>query len=258
MVPLLRVGDKLRHVSGWQPDTKDSRDKFMAAMRNAALPKNVSLRNLCPPIRDQGRLGTCTTNSSCEAMGFLYTKDQKQDPIFSRLFSYYYSRTEEGVPASVDSGCRIRDVMKVLATYGSPLEATWPYDESMFSVEPSLNAQNEAKNHRVLFYYRCPDLFTAKASIAQGFPVIFGFFVPANFISDECTRTGVVKYPEPAEAFYGGHAVLAVGYDDDLGLVCFQNSWGEDWGDRGFGYMPYKMFTDGFVKDCWTIRREEM
>jgi C1A family cysteine protease len=244
------------HLRGWRPDTKDHRD-YALPPAAPALPPAASLRSQCSPVVDQGGLGSCTANASCEAMSFLYRR-ALADPLFSRLFVYYYTRKLENTRPADDSGAQIRDVMKTLALYGAPLEATWPYAETMFSAEPSHDAFVEAAHHRLLFYYRCPDLLTVKASIAQGFPVVIGFTVPANMDSPECARTGVVKYPAPSENFVGGHAVLAVGYDNATELVCVQNSWGSGWGDAGFGYLPYRMFADGFVEDCWTLRREQM
>jgi len=244
------------HLRGWHPDTKDHRD-FVSPPPAPRLPLAASLRSQCSPVVDQGGLGSCTANASCEAMSFLYRR-AASDPLFSRLFVYYYTRKLEGTQPTDDAGAQIRDVMKALALYGAPFETTWPYAEPKFSFEPSHDAFVEAAHHRLLFYYRCPDLLTVKASIAQGFPVVVGFTVPANLDSAECARTGVVKYPAPSENFVGGHAVLAVAYDDAAGLVCFQNSWGSGWGDGGFGYLPFRMFNDGFVQDCWTLRREQM
>ncbi len=244
------------HLRGWIPDTRDHRD-FLLPPPAPGLPAAVSLRPQCSPVLSQGSLGSCTANASCEAMSFLYRR-AALDPLFSRLFVYYYTRRVEGTPPTEDSGAQIRNVMKVLALYGVAFESTWPYLESKFSVEPSDDAFAEASRHRLLFYYRCHDLLTIKASLAQGFPVAIGFTVPANMDSAPCARTGIVKYPAPSESFVGGHAVLAIGYDNATELVCFQNSWGGEWGDGGFGYLPYRMFTDGFVQDCWTLRREEM
>lgn len=258
MSRLLKVAGVLRHVRGWIPDTRDHRDLLMAADPAVTLPTAASLRPVCPPIRDQGQLGTCTANSSLEGMGFLYTKTGTVDPLLSRLFCYYYSRKIEGTPPTEDSGCQIRDVMSALATYGAPPESVWPYIEDQFSTEPSHDAFIAAQVHKLLFYYRCPNLFTMKSSIAQGYPVVMGFSVPENMMSDACASTGIVNYPGPTEGFDGGHAVLAVGYDDVTQRVCFQNSWGTSWGDGGFGYLPYAMFDNNFVTDCWTLRREQM
>ena len=53
--------------------------------------------------------------------------------------------------------------------------------------------------------------------------------------------------------------MLAVGYSDRDQVFIVRNSWGEEWGDRGYCYIPYAYlmnprFNDG---DSWVIRRVE-
>jgi len=53
----------------------------------------------------------------------------------------------------------------------------------------------------------------------------------------------------------GGHAVLAVGYDDASQTFLVRNSWGADWGQNGYFTMPYAYLTTrGLSSDFWTIR----
>ncbi len=113
-------------------------------------------------------------------------------------------------------------------------------------------------------YYRCPNLDTLKASLFQGFPVVIGFSVPDNMMSEECANTGIVLPPEATEGYQGGHAVLAVGYDihfkcgKEAGAVLCQNSWGIGWGIQGYFWIPMSFWHGGqgaLASDCWTIRR---
>jgi C1A family cysteine protease len=258
-----------RHLSGWKPDSPDHRD-FRVPPPSIALPSKVDLRANCPPVGDQGSIGSCTANASCEALEYL-ERTGKAARLFSRLFLYYYTRKYENTPATDDSGTQIRDAMKVLADMGVAYEETWPYDipETRFSLEPSQDARDEALNHKALFYYRCPNLDTVKASLFQTFPVIFGFAVPNNMMTARCAQDGLVFYPAADEGFDGGHAVLAVGYDDaqvigdQQGAILTQNSWGTGWGQQGFFWLPYGFFTNAnpidpssaLASDCWTIRR---
>jgi C1A family cysteine protease len=241
---------------GWKPDTKDHRDfRVPTPPDPSILPPHVDLRPHGPPIRDQSVLGTCVANASLEAHGFLYLHEGKPDPLLSRLWAYGLCRKGEGTPLAEDSGCQIRDMMSTLAAYGAPPEVLFPYIEAKFSEEPPADLYPVAAQHKLLYYYRCPNLLTIKASLAQGFPIVFGVSVPENMMSDECARTGHVKYPSAKEGFEGGHAILGIAYDDGRQEVCFQNSWSVAWGDKGYGYLPYAMFVDGFVQDAWTIRK---
>jgi C1A family cysteine protease len=98
-----------------------------------------------------------------------------------------------------------------------------------------------------------------KGCIASGFPFVVGFAVYESFESDAVARTGTVPLPAPTEAVIGGHAVLAVGYDDAKQRFHMMNSWGAGWGDKGFFTMPYAYLTDEDLSaDFWTIRIVEV
>ena len=54
----------------------------------------------------------------------------------------------------------------------------------------------------------------------------------------------------------GGHAIVIVGYDEEKRLFTFRNSWGEDWGDKGYGYLPYDYVCDkDLASDFWVITK---
>jgi len=100
------------------------------------------------------------------------------------------------------------------------------------------------------------DLTALKTALAEGYPVVLGINVYESFESDQVAKTGIVPLPEDSEKLLGGHAVLAVGYKDDVvnidqGVVIVRNSWGEGWGDKGYFYLPYSYFTK-YVSDMWT------
>ena len=199
MTRIVDVAGVPRHMKGWKPDRPDPRDKLFAVPQTFTLPDTADLRPMCPPVVDQGRIGSCTANSSSSALAFLERK-AKSDVLFSRLFIYAKTREIEGTPLSEDSGAAIRDVMKVFSTYGAPYESDWPYIESKFSQEPPADVAQKALAHKALIYYRCPDLFTLKASLHQGFPVVIGFSVPDNLFSNECAETGILMPPAPERA----------------------------------------------------------
>ena len=60
--------------------------------------------------------------------------------------------------------------------------------------------------------------------------------------------------PNLNEKVLGGHAVMAVGYNDDKKVIIVRNSWGVNWGDNGYFYMPYAFITDkNMCSDFWSI-----
>jgi C1A family cysteine protease len=176
---------------------------------------------------------------------------------FSRLQSYYYARLQGGFPAGADTGCYVRDGVKAAVKYGFCPERLWRYDISKFSEEPSAEARSAALRNQVKLYSRCRGIPAIRMAIAEGYPVIGGFAVPENILSDECSRTGVIQFPSPNEAIIGGHAVLFVGYDNSKQLIKFQNSWGAGWGDGGCGYLPYRFVWSKLAMDFWALQSEE-
>lgn len=264
------VAGQIRHMRGWRRDTPDPRDKMMMASpaEVAKLPDQVDLRAQCPPIFDQGELGSCTANAISAAMMFVEHKNGKTFNPFSRLFIYAEERKAEGTPLTEDSGAQIRDGFKVIKSKGAPYETDWPYDMSKWTIDPPAAVDTKALDHQALYYYRCPNLHSVQSSLAQGYPVVFGFAVPDNMMSDECARTGVVMPPQASEGWDGGHAVMAVGYDKNFkftdaikgGVLC-QNSWGRGWGLGGFFWLPMYFWDGGagaLATDNWTLRRMEI
>lgn len=246
---------------GWRPDLPDQRDHLFAVppATAARLPAAIDLRPKCPPVLNQGELGSCTANALANAHLF----DQMAQPggknqLSSRLFVYWNERALEGSTAS-DSGAQIRDGIKVLAKLGAPPETLWPYTEAKFAVKPPAKAFRAALSHKILSYRRVTQsLSQLKGALALGFPVVFGFTVYESFESDAVARTGVVPLPRPTERAVGGHAALVVGYNDAKQVFLVQNSWGVDWGRKGFCTLPYAYLASrDLACDFWTLRLVE-
>jgi C1A family cysteine protease len=243
---------------GWVPDLPDARDYMYAApmATMAKLPTKVDLRSHCPPVYDQGQLGSCTGNAIAGAVQFDREKQKlKPDFVPSRLFIYYCERVIEGTVES-DAGAMIRDGIKVVAKQGVPPESDWPYDISKFAQKPPPKAYADALKDQAVSYSRVSQsLGQMKGCLASGFPFVFGFTVYDSFESQDVAKTGVVPMPATGESVLGGHAVLAVGYDDAHQRFIVRNSWGTGWGMHGYFTMPYAYLTDrGLASDFWTIR----
>ena len=238
---------------GWVPDLPDQRD-FLYAAPSAVqqkIPKSVDLSKKCPPVYDQGQLGSCTANAIAAAIEF----EQKKRFVPSRLFIYYNERVIEGTVDS-DSGAQIRDGIKSVATQGAPPEKDWPYVIAKFRDTPPTSAFRDAKADIVTLYQRLiQDLNTMKGCLASGYPFVFGFTVYASFEGPKVAKNGIVPMPAADEKMVGGHAVLAVGYDDASRHFLVRNSWGPLWGLKGYFKMPYAYLTTAkLASDFWTIR----
>jgi C1A family cysteine protease len=154
-----------------------------------------------------------------------------------------------------DSGAMIRDGMKSVAKVGVCAEDTWAYDISKFTEKPPTKAYTEAKKHQALLYKRIiPTLHQLQGALAAGYPVVFGFSVYESFMSADVAKTGEVPLPPRNEQMIGGHAVVAVGYDDKIQRFIVRNSWGKSWGKKGYCTMPYGYLTDPqLARDFWSI-----
>ena len=246
---------------GWIPDLPDRRDFVYAAplARLPKLPAKVDLRSGCPPVYDQGALGSCTANAIGAALEFGQMK-QGQADIFvpSRLFIYYNERVIEGT-VDEDSGAMIRDGVKSVAKLGAPHEQLWPYVIAKFRTKPSKPAYTDAERHQAILYQRVSRTITQmKGCLAEGYPFVFGFSVYESFESETVAKTGHVPMPTGDEVLLGGHAVLAVGYDSSKSWFIVRNSWGPKWGLSGYFTMPFDYLLDEDLSDdFWTIRLVE-
>ena len=243
---------------GWRPDLPDYRDLMYAAPQALMkkLPSKVDLRKFCPPVYNQGELGSCTANAIGAAFEFELMKQNKaKDFIPARLFIYYNERVMEQT-VNIDNGAEIRDGVKSVNKQGVCPEEMLPYDINKFAEKPNAACYKAALGHQVLSYHRVQrTLEQMKSCLAEGFPFVFGFTVFDSFESKEVSKAGKLNLPEKSEKILGGHAVLAVGYDDADKRFIVRNSWGTDWGLKGYFTMPYVYLTEeNLSDDFWTIR----
>ncbi len=242
---------------GWIPDLPDQRDHLYAAVPQvlATLPVSADLTDQCPLVYDQGQLGSCTANSISAAIEFDRLRQKMPDFMPSRLFIYYNERAREGT-VGTDSGAQIRDGIKSVAEQGVCPESEWPYDISKFTQKPSDKCYLEALLDRAVSYQRLiQNLNQMKGCLASGFPFVFGFTVYESFESQEVAQTGHASVPGPSEQAIGGHAVMAVGYDDAHQWFIVRNSWGQSWGMKGYFTLPYTyLLQPNLASDFWTIR----
>ena len=249
-----------RMVQGYRyaaprPGTK----KFAAAATVAKLPPRVDLRQHMTAVENQGDTNSCVANAVAGAYEYL-AKRHLGDGAYdvSRMFIYYNARYIEDAE-NEDEGTAIGDALEGLKTYGACAEETWPFDEELVNDEPEEGAYDEAKNFLVEDMAQVPvDLDAWRQALAEGNPIVFGISLYESF--DAHRQKGLVPMPSPTEAAresHDGHAMLCVGYSDPDKLFIVRNSWGDDWGDDGYCYIPYayltnKKYNDG---DSWIIRR---
>jgi C1A family cysteine protease len=247
-----------RNYKLW-PDLPDQRDFVFSSLKfDQKIPKlatSVDLRSIQSPVEDQGNLGSCTANAFAGGLQCLEVKDKLPMVAMSRLFIYYNERALEGTVGS-DAGASLRDGIKTLVAQGCCPETEWPYIITKFAIKPIPQCYTDGLKHTVQSYYRVQTLTDMKTCLASGFPFVFGITVYASFESANATATGIIPMPAKHEQVLGGHALLAVGYDDSKQWFIFKNSWGASWGNKGYGFIPYAYLTNtSLASDMWYISR---
>lgn len=238
---------------GWRPSLPQAAKKWMPMSGlMLGMPPEMDLQPFCPPIYDQGRLSSCTAHSAAAIAQYLMMKEGHPAFTPSRLAIYYWERAiENTIP--FDSGASIADSVNVMANIGCPHEDLFPYDITQLRTVPPDNVRADAGQHKIIQYSQLSqDLLHMKACLAGGVPFLFGFSVYQSFESEQVARTGIMPMPANNESMIGGHAVMAVGYNDSMGCMKIRNSWG-NWGVQGYFFMPYAFISNpNYASDFWT------
>lgn len=212
-----------------------------------SLPKKISLEHLCGPIRDQGSAGFCHAFAGCALKNIQEHIEMNMQYDCSPLYLAKYTKENDNNPET--EGATVIDVFKTLQKYGTVLESQYIYNQyNPGSLSfPDVPNENNLHKYKIKNYSRCDDLEDIKTALSMNKPVVLGVSAGNNFYA---LNNNAGKFLEPP---YGmrllGHAVVAVGYDDDLtwgrykGFLRIQNSWGTSWGDNGFAWMPYEYIT---------------
>jgi len=247
------------------PDVKGVRSKSKRLPKTAKVaPSSVDLREWCSPIEDQGDLGSCTANAGVGLLEYFQRRAYGKHLDGSRLFLYKATRSLLGWTG--DQGAYLRTTMKAMALFGLPPENYWPYDIAQFDAEPPAFCYAFALSYQALKYYRLDPpgqgtsktLDVLKENLAAGLPTMFGFTVYSS-IPPLGDGKGEIPFPKPGDAVEGGHAVVAVGYDDqkkidkDTGAILIRNSWSTEWGVAGYGWLPYSYVEAGLAVDFWSL-----
>jgi C1A family cysteine protease len=214
------------------------------------LPNHIDLKSKCGRIFDQGDIGSCTSQAISSAYMF-------DDPHFepSRLYLYYKERVKDGDPNN-DNGSTIQTAIDC-AKNGICSEHSWPYHPRKYKESPPKHCDDEAKHHKVIEAYQVEQtLASMRGCLASGTPFCVGVLV---FPSFENATDGNIPMPQPNEQSIGGHAIMIVGYDMDRKVWLFKNSWGNSWGEDGYGKLPLNyLLNPQLTSDLWKITKVDM
>ncbi len=280
--------------TGWLPPLPDLRDytvetpvivdmvkklklKFGAKSSKSGIPASADLRKWCSPVEHQGAIGACTAHAVLGVVEYFQKRAYDEHIDGSRRFVYKTTRNLMGVTG--DTGGWLRNAMGSLALCGVPHEKYWEYTDAdpEYDEEPPAFVYAVADNFEALKYF-CHDplgagisgedvLASVKKFLAGGVPSMFGFYGFPSF--DSGAQKGDIPFPCRSEKAEWGHAIVAVGYDDKKeitnttcasstrGALLIRNSWGTEWGDAGYGWLPYDYVLQGLAVDFWSLMSME-
>jgi len=257
---------KIRRIFDLRKDPEDKRDfklsyPFQDNLKKFAtsIPASIDWTPEMSPIKDQGGLGSCVAFAVTAAKEWQeqteHKKEVKEGKIDTRK-DKNYDLSESWVYWSCkeidcwpnDEGTSIRYAMKVLHKIGVPVEKAWPYNDRVKG-SPKSWAKMVAKWGLIKAYKRILTMQDMKYALTQG-PIVAGIGVFDEIFN--VGKNGIVAYPKRSNYCYGGHAICLVGYDQNKRLVKFKNSWGNGWGNKGYGFLSYRYCRE-FMWDCWSF-----
>ncbi|MDI1480196.1 C1 family peptidase [Polyangium sp. y55x31] len=240
---------------------KAAAKRYVAGRGNLSrLPPKVDLRPFMSPVEDQKNTNSCAANATAGAYEYLVKRHLGEDAYdVSRLFIYYNGRAVDDPENIEDQGSVLHSVITSLKEYGACSEETWAFEPEAVNEQPSDEAYQEAAQFRIEDTELVPTNLEAwKTALAEGHPIIFGVKLFSSF--DKHKKAGLVPVPTPRETgreSHGGHAMLCVGYSDPDQVFIVRNSWGPEWGDKGYCYIPYRYIINEEYNfgDSWIIKR---
>jgi C1A family cysteine protease len=262
-----------REVWDWQRDLPDHRDyalrsnpvrRALRRLRPAAKsdrdPSRVDWREYCAPAEDQCGLPTSAAHACVGMVQYFERRSTGRLLRASRAFVDFNARRLLGIAGL--GGATLRGALKGLVRFGLPPELYWPYTAENLATEPSPFVYGFSRGFQAIRYCRLdpPDgtgdeaLANIRRFLAAGFVCTIGFPIP-----DSIGAGPEIPFPTLADSVSFGHAVTVVGYDDavrirsDKGALLVRNSLGRDWGDEGYGWLPYSYVRQRLAVDAWTV-----
>ncbi len=269
-----QVSVRLLSIGNQKPIIELLKKAGLGKKTSGKMPLKVDLRKWCSPIEQQGNIGSCTAHAGVGILEYHEKRCYGKILDASRLF--LYKTTRNLMKEAGDCGGYLRHTMGAMALFGLPPEEYWPYIEARFDEEPPAFCYSFAQNYQSIQYYRHDPvgipkndiLDSVKAHLAAGLPSMFGFTVYSSYI--QADKNGMIPFPNQNERVAGGHAVVAVGYDDNIkirnenpkgretiGAIIIRNSWGKEWGDKGYGWLPYEYILSGLADEWWSLIKNE-
>ncbi len=262
---------------GWQKSLPDFRDYSLESQEVRAKMDRLrlvpssgddafeteSLASYFSEVDDQLQINSSPAQACVDLVQYFDRRALGRTVRLSKLF--VYQATQQLLGASGNNAMDLRSTLKAIVAFGIPYDQHWPYDLGKVNDEPPAFLYAFADRYRSIQYVRLDGrnstgqetLALVKSLLNAGFPSVFGFSVPTSI-----SRDSDIPYRPTFDTIQGGQAVVAVGYDDQRlsstkGALQIRNSWGRDWGDDGYGWLPYAYVQEQLAADFWTVISDE-
>lgn len=241
---------KCKFFLGCKKDKIDHRDLPMGIiLPPIKLPVSIDYTNRMSPIGNQGDEGTCVAFASVDGVREYQEKKERKKYIdLSVRYVYWRCKQIDSIPD--EEGTYPRIAMKVLQKYGVPQEKYWPYIPHQTD-KPRKEIDKFAKPFKILAYARLNSILEMKRSLIINGPFLAGVIIFDNWMTEKVGNTGFIPIPDKKNKRIGGHAICIIGYNEDKGLFKFKNSWGKEWGNKGYGYLDYE-YIEKYSMDSWS------
>jgi len=223
------------------PDRRDFEMTNMLAAAPSEIPERFSLRENMTPAKNQGSRGTCTAFAMAAIMEYFDVLEWESNKIdLSEEFQFYNTKQFDKIDYNYTGyGAYLRSAVKACKNFGICKEGLAPYDPASQwqKFEPTIEQTSNAEKHKIRNYTSIkPTVEDIKrAIIVSGAPLLAGFKLYENY---QEARYNIGIIPKPKGECIGNHAMAIVGWTNAAWIV--KNSWGKDWGDKGYIYWPIK------------------
>lgn len=215
------------------------------------IPDEVDLRTWDSPVDNQYQLGSCVGNAIASAYEAQVRRLRPQEFVeLSRLFIYYNAREIYGL-VDVDTGTSVRAGLQAVRLYGVCAESIWPYDLTMFDDRPTDAAYADAETRTISSYRRLYTDLNVMDALASNYPVVVAITVFSDFMT-LAGADATVPMPGRSSVEYGGHALCLVGYSRSRSAFLAKNSFGTEWGDQGYCWIPFA-YAARYVFEKWVF-----